>query len=129
MTRSFRWACRFLLAWLVFGVAGVSCAFIDPELDYLWIRPARPVMVNNVQRWEPDVSVRPKVISIALGAKQVLEAKKLTYDFDAALVQYIGPELELRGLCSAGYRIRPGDRSGTKRGSYSFKIDCLWKSD
>ena len=113
----------------VFGVVG--CAELrpspDPELSFVVIRGVKQTVRNGMEYWETDDTGKPSIIHVRLGAKEMLELRKLNSNLDIALKEFIEPEIRRRNLCDAGFEVRPGPRGGSKRGNYGFGLQCFWK--
>ena len=113
------------------GCAGGSASgpvVYDAPPSFIRIRPVRSFSVNERIIWETDYSEKPEIIAIALGEKEMREVHRLYPNRDAALKKYIEPELTRRNLCSAGFEILQGQRTGSKLGDYGFRVQCFWKN-
>ena len=117
------------LAVLSVSGCGVLRPSPDPELSYINIRAVKETEKNERVGWENDYSLKPKIIHVQLGAKELLVAQKLNSNIDIALKEFIGPEIRRRNLCDAGFDVRPGQRGGSKRGDIGFGLQCFWKDE
>jgi hypothetical protein len=98
----------------------------DASPSFIQIRAIKSTVRHEKISWESDDSPKPATISIRLGDKEMREVQQLNPNRDIALKLYIEPRIRHLKLCGAGFEIRPGQRTGSKRGDYGFLLQCFW---
>ena len=104
-------------------------ALYNPELSFIHIQGIKQTTRGEKIIWEIDDSAKPAIISVRLGAKEMIEVRELGPNIDLALKEYLRSELDRRRLCNGGFEIRPGQRTGSKIGDYGFGLQCFWKPE